>query len=155
GFDRTAFTIDWDQQQVTCPQEKTSTSWTPATQRGIKVIVTRFDRQTCQQCPVKAQCTTATRTGRQLTLRPQPVQEARDQARPTQPPTDGRAKSARRPGPEPPTAQAAKVPAPRHARYRGLAKTHLEHVYKAVALNLIRLDAWWNGYPLDRRQTSH
>jgi hypothetical protein len=43
----------------------------------------------------------------------------------------------------------------RHARYRGLAKTRLEHVYKAVALNLIRLDAWWNGNPIDRRRTSH
>jgi hypothetical protein len=29
----------------------------------------------------------------------------------------------------------------RQARYRGLAKTHLEHIYSAVALNLIRLDA--------------
>jgi len=36
-----------------------------------------------------------------------------------------------------------------------LAKTHLEHVYKAVALNLIRLHAWFNGHPLDRRRTSH
>ena len=42
-----------------------------------------------------------------------------------------------------------------HARYRGLAKTHLEHVYSAVALNLIRLDTWWNGHPLDRTRTSH
>ena len=25
----------------------------------------------------------------------------------------------------------------------------------AVALNLIRLDAWWNGNPLDRTRTSH
>jgi hypothetical protein len=38
-------------------------------------------------------------------------------------------------------------------RVRGLAKTHLEHVFSAVALNLLRLDAWWNGHPLDR--TSH
>jgi hypothetical protein len=43
----------------------------------------------------------------------------------------------------------------RHARYRGLPKTHLEHVYSATALNLIRLDAWWNGHPLDRTRTSH
>ncbi|MER6114195.1 transposase [Streptomyces hirsutus] len=43
----------------------------------------------------------------------------------------------------------------RRARYRGLHKTHLEHVFSAVALNLIRLDAWWNGHPLDRTRTSH
>jgi len=41
------------------------------------------------------------------------------------------------------------------ARYRGLPKTRLEHVFSAVALNLIRLDAHWNGHPLDRTRTSH
>jgi hypothetical protein len=40
-------------------------------------------------------------------------------------------------------------------RYRGLKRVHLEHVYSAVALNLIRLDAWWNGHPLDRTRTTH
>jgi hypothetical protein len=43
----------------------------------------------------------------------------------------------------------------RHARYRGLPKTRLEHVFSAVALNLIRLHAYWNGHPLDRTRTSH
>lgn len=43
----------------------------------------------------------------------------------------------------------------RRARYRGLPKTRLEHVYSAVALNLIRLDAYWNGHALDRTRTSH
>ena len=43
----------------------------------------------------------------------------------------------------------------RRARYRGLPKTRLEHVYSAIALNLIRLDAHWNGHPLDRTRTSH
>lgn len=43
----------------------------------------------------------------------------------------------------------------RRARYRGLPKTRLEHVYSVVALNLIRLDAYWNGHALDRTRTSH
>ncbi len=43
----------------------------------------------------------------------------------------------------------------RRARYRGLPKTRLEHVHSAVALNLIRLDAYWNGHALDRTRTSH
>ncbi|WP_413754676.1 hypothetical protein [Streptomyces sp. R-74717] len=43
----------------------------------------------------------------------------------------------------------------RRARYRGLPKTHLEHAFSAVALNLLRLDAWWNGHPLDRTRTGH
>jgi transposase len=36
----------------------------------------------------------------------------------------------------------------RQARYRGLAKTHLQHVASAVALNLDRLAAWFEGRPL-------
>lgn len=31
----------------------------------------------------------------------------------------------------------------RRVRYRGVPKTRLEHVYSAVALNLIRLYTWW------------
>nr|WP_238545592.1 MULTISPECIES: transposase [Streptomyces] len=38
--------------------------------------------------------------------------------------------------------QATAVTGTRRTRYRGLAKTHLEHIYSAVALNLIRLNAW-------------
>jgi hypothetical protein len=51
--------------------------------------------------------------------------------------------------------QATDVTGLRRARYRGLAKTHLDHAFSAVALNLIRLNAWWNGHPLDRTRTSH
>ncbi|MGW4982578.1 transposase [Streptomyces mirabilis] len=43
--------------------------------------------------------------------------------------------------------QAVAVTGFRRARYRGLQKTQLEHNSSAVALNLIRLDAWWNGHP--------
>ncbi|WP_405088865.1 hypothetical protein [Microbispora sp. NBC_01389] len=51
--------------------------------------------------------------------------------------------------------QAIAVTGIRRARYRGIDKVHLEHVFSAVALNLILLDAWWNGHPLDRGHTSH
>lgn len=155
GFDRTAFTIDWDHQQVTCPQGQSNTSWTPANQRGTNVIVVRFAGEVCQPCPVKAQCTTATSRGRQLTIRPQPVQQALDHARAEQTTKQWQNKYARRAGAESTIAQSVAVTDTRHARYRGLDKTRLEHVFKAAALNLIRLDAWWNGHPLDPRRTSH
>ena len=45
--------------------------------------------------------------------------------------------------------------AARRARYRGLPKTRLDHVYMACALNLLRLEAYWTGTPLDRQRTSH
>ena len=40
--------------------------------------------------------------------------------------------------------QATSVTGARRALYHSLHKTHLEHVYYAVALNLIRLHAWWH-----------
>ena len=39
----------------------------------------------------------------------------------------------------------------RRCRYLGQAKTHLQHVFTAVAMNLDRLDAWLQGSP--RAQT--
>ena len=33
----------------------------------------------------------------------------------------------------------------RRARYRGLPRTRLDHVYMACALNLLRLEAYWTG----------
>jgi hypothetical protein len=45
--------------------------------------------------------------------------------------------------------------ATRHARYRGLAKTGLEHTLIAGALNLCRLDAWQTGTLLGSTRISH
>ena len=51
--------------------------------------------------------------------------------------------------------QATHVTGIRTARYLGLPKTRLEHAIAAAAINLIRLDAWWTGEPLDRTRTTH
>src|SRR4051812_39411084 len=42
----------------------------------------------------------------------------------------------------------------RRARYIGLAKTHLQHVVTAAAMNLVRLGAWLGGTPLARTRQS-
>ena len=39
----------------------------------------------------------------------------------------------------------------RRCRYLGQAKTHLQHVFTAAAMNLTRVDAWLRGQP--RAQT--
>ncbi|HZD69816.1 MAG TPA: transposase, partial [Actinomycetes bacterium] len=155
GFDRAAFTIDFDTQQATCPQGHHSAAWSPCTQRGAEAIVVKFPAQLCTACPVRDQCTTATRGGRQLTLHPRQVQHALDTARAEQDTKPWQADYALRAGVEGTIHQAVAVTGLRRARYKGLPKTHLEHVYAAVALNLTRLDAWWNGHALDRTRTSH
>jgi transposase len=155
GFDRTAFTIDFDRQQATCPQGQTSGSWSPTTQRGTDTIVITFATTTCGPCPVRQQCTTSQKRRRQLTVHPRAVHEAQRAARADQETKNWQTKYALRAGVEGTIRQGIAVTDLRHTRYRGLAKTHLQHVFSAVALNLIRLDAWWNGHPMDRTRTSH
>ncbi|MFI2651790.1 IS1182 family transposase [Micromonospora fulviviridis] len=155
GFDSTAFTIDFDNQRAICPQGQTSTTWGPTTQRGSDVIVVRFARETCRPCPVRQQCTTDRRTGRKLSVRPREVHHAIQLARAEQHTKAWQAKYARRAGVEGTVSQAVNVTGIRQARYRGLDKTHLQNVFSAVAINLIRLTAYWNGHPLDRTRTSH
>lgn len=75
GYQREAFAIDWDARQATCPQGVTSRFWSPAKQKGRDVIVVPFDQADCVPCPVRAECTNATRWGRQLTLRPRALHE--------------------------------------------------------------------------------
>ncbi|WP_420902993.1 transposase [Streptomyces hirsutus] len=88
-------------------------------------------------------------------IQPRERQEALDQARAEQTSEQWRTKYGTRAGIEGTIHQAVAVTGMRRARYRGLPKTHLEHAFSAVALNLLRLDAWWNGHPLDRTRTGH
>ncbi|MEV5282400.1 transposase [Streptomyces sp. NPDC052811] len=131
------------------------TWWSPATLRGAKAIVIKFNKETCRPCPVRDQCTSSKTGGRTLSLQPREVQEVLDHARLQQGDEQWRAKYGTRAGIEGTIHQAVAVTGMRRARYLGLQKTHLEHVFSAVALNLIRLDGWWNGHPLDRARVSH
>jgi transposase len=156
GYTADMFTIDWDNQQVTCPQGAISSSWTPARNRhGTDVILARFAQVTCRPCPARGQCTTAARNGRTLGLRPRPVHEAITAARAEQAGDAWQRRYRIRAGVEGTIAQATHVTGIRRARYLGLPKTRLEHNAAAAAINLIRLDAWWTGQPLDRTRTTH
>ena len=154
GYARADFTADYDAQTVTCPQGKTSASWSPCTQHGKDAIVATFSARDCGPCPARPQCTTNSKHQRQLTLPPRGLAEAQAAARAAEKTTGFQAGYARRAGVEGTMHQATSHGA-RRARYRGLPKTRLDHVYMACALNLLRLEAYWTGTPLDRRRTSH
>jgi hypothetical protein len=51
--------------------------------------------------------------------------------------------------------QSAHVTGIRRARCTGLGKTRMEHLAAATAINVSRLDAWYNGNPIDRTRTTH
>jgi transposase len=155
GYAARDFTIDWENQQARCPQGKTSASWSPCEQRGTPMTVVKFAARDCDPCPLREHCTTSRRSGRQLSLHPRLLTEALHQARDQQGTRDWQKDYALRAGVEGTIRQAEAATGIHRARYRGLPKTHLEHVYSAAALNLIRLDAWWNGHALDRTRTTH
>jgi hypothetical protein len=151
GYHRSAFTPDYDARTLTCPQGQTSQTWYPT---AGNVIAVRFAAATCRPCPARQQCTTS-RNGRQVTLPPQDLHELQAAARTTQDTKDWQHDYRRRAGIEATISHAITITATRRARYRGLAKTRLEHNYTAAALNLHRLDAYWNDTPIDRTRTTH
>ncbi len=151
GYARADFTVDYDHKTVTCPQGKTSVSWTPCAQRGTDAIVATFSATDCGPCPARPQCTTSSKKRRQLTVLPRGLAEAQAAARAAETTIGFRADYARRAGVEGTMHQAAS----HGARYRGLPKTRLDHASMACALNLLRLHAYWTGTPLDRQRTSH
>jgi transposase len=154
GYARADFAPDYDAKTVTCPRGKTSVSWSPCTQRGKDMIVATFSPGDCGPCPARGLCTTSSSKRRQLTIMPRDLAAAQAAGREQGKSIPFRADYARRAGIEGTMAQAASHGA-RRARYRGLSKTSLDHAFMAVALNLIRLHAYWCGRPLDRQRTSH
>jgi transposase len=155
GYDRAAFALDYDARTATCPQGRLTRRWHPVTDRGKPAIVVQFPASACRDCPARDQCTTSKRNGRQLMIPPREHRDLLAAARTAQDGKDWQRDYRRRAGIEAAISQAAAVTGIRRARYRGLPKTHLQHAYSAVALNLHRLDAYWNDTPIDRTRTSH
>ena len=72
GFAADDFTVDWEQQVVTCPEGKQSASWTPAIDgRDNDVIKIKFSSSDCSVCPSLALCTQSKRQRRSVTIRPE------------------------------------------------------------------------------------
>ena len=153
GYGKTAFAFDFDTRAATCPQGVASSSWTDCTQRHTKAIVVSWAVSDCGPCPARALCTSGKR--RRITLYSRELHEALADARARQTTAEWKARYAARAGVEGTMRQTTHVTGIRHARYRGLPKTALEHVIAATAVNLIRLEAYWTGRPLDRTRTSH
>jgi transposase len=148
AYDVTRFQIHWEQRMAVCPQGHTSKRWETHTDRHNKPMVSiRFSLKSCKRCPARALCTTSTKKGRHLTVRPQAEHEAIQARRQYQETEAFREAYAARAGVEGVVSQAAYTLGLRRARYRGLEKTHLQNVATATAINLRRAAAWLLGKP--------
>jgi transposase len=149
GFDKSRFSVDWDRQVVTCPAGRQSVSWRPSTYpKNGMAWEARFSRRDCTPCALRAQCTRAKVEPRIIGLQEQERYKALQAARKRQTTEEFREQYAARAGIESTHAQAIRRCGLRQSRYIGEAKTHLQHVMTAVAVNLVRLGDWWNGIPV-------
>ena len=101
-----------------------------------------------------ALCTQAKQSPRRLYLQPRAELEALDAARKRLKTEEGRLLYAQRAGVEGTLSQGVRGFGARRSRYRGLAKTHLQQVMTAVAMNIDRIVSWLVGRPLAATRTS-
>lgn len=139
-FSRAAFHIDWQAQTVTCPQGNTSRYWhTCHDPTGQPYIAVRFHKADCLSCPAQSQCTRSKQGVRGLSFKPKADFEALQAARQQQHTPAFKALYQRRAGIEGTISQGVRAFGLRRARYIGLAKTHLQHLVSAAAINLTRV----------------
>lgn len=155
GFDISCFAIDWEAQTVTCPQGKVSQSWYARTEKRLSVIQVRFAGHDCAGCAGRGQCTHARTGPRVLTFKHKAQHAALQTARQRQETPEFRERYKTRAGVEGTISQGTRSFDLRRSRYIGLAKTHLQHVATAAAINLTRAVSWTMGVPQAKTRLSH
>jgi DDE family transposase len=155
GFDKSHFAVDWDRQRVTCPAGKQSISWLPKTNpKSVILVEARFSGRDCTPCPLRSCCTRSKHEPRIIGLQAREYHEALQAARKRQDTAEFRESYAARAGIEATHGQAVRRCALRRCRYIGLAKTHLQHLISAAAINLVRIANWVNGIPTAQTRCS-
>jgi transposase len=138
---------------VRCPQGKSSTAWKESVDNtGSPLIMVYFRRQDCQACSARDLCTRASR--RVVGFRPRDQYDALQAARQRHASVAGKQLYNRRAGIEGTISQGVRAFGLRLCRYRGLAKTRLQHIATAAAINIDRLIAWSNEIPQAQTRTS-
>jgi transposase len=149
------FEVDWDARRVRCPQGKLSSAWSPQVDHaGAPYVSVMFRKTDCGACLARPLCTRAEHQARHLKLPPRAEHEALKAARERLGTEEGRRRHARRAGIEGTISQGVRAFGLRRSRYRGLARTHLQHVATAAAVNLGRLAAWFRAVPRAATRTS-
>ena len=155
AYDLSQFTVDWEQRQARCPQGQVSTVWREYVDReGKPYTLVRFSLQDCRPCHARPFCSRTTDTGRRLHLPSQEHFEALQAARAWYASEEGRQHYRCRAGVEGTLSQGVRAFGLRRTRYRGLEKTHLQHVAIAAAINIDPIVAWLEERPRATTRTS-
>jgi len=152
GFDISCFIVDWEAHTVTCPCGHLSQGW--RSQPDAKGQVTHhvhFAKADCLACAERAKCTRNQRQRRSLCLKDRAEHETLQLVRQQQVTDEFKERYKKRAGIEGTISQGVRSFDLRRSRYIGLAKTHLQHVATAAAINLARVADWLTETP--RAQT--
>lgn len=152
------FSIDWASRTITCPNGIDSPPWKPTSSDGHPAICVLFPRAACRACPGRLECTgNLDGRGRHLTLLPQPLQEIQTRIRREQETAEWKKRYAIRAGCEATVSETVHAHGLRRCRYKGLAKTHVQHVLTAAGTNIVRLFAYDppDQHPRPTRRISH
>jgi transposase len=154
GFEAGRFMINWEKREATCPEQRTSSSWTPSVDRQKNPVVRiKFAMTECTRCPSRPHCA-GKEVQRTLTIRPEEQYKALQAAREREQTPEYAREYARRAGVEGTISQAVRGFGARRCRYLGAAKTHLQQVLTATAVNCVRIANWLAEMPLAKTRQS-
>lgn len=155
GYDLSMFRINWKAQKVTCPQGKKSRSWSPGKDMaGRPIFHVKFAIADCRRCAQRSLCTRCKDAPRHLMIRPQQEHKALEAIRRQQQTKKWKKRYDKRAGVEGTLATGIQVLGLRRTRYIGLTKTHLQHVFTAIAMNFARIVSWLKAEPLPKLRVS-
>jgi transposase len=155
GFEQRDFTIDWERERVSCPQGKVSVTWRARLDEvGSPRIQAVFSRTDCGACAARSLCTPAKAARRSVYFHPREEYEALNAARARMHDPAWKQRYRVRAGIEGTLSQAVRAFGMRRSRYVGLAKTGLQQVCTAAAMNASRVVRWLGGVPRARTRVT-
>ena len=156
GFDKSRFVVNWEARSVTCPNGQQSRYWKPGKGRQERPLIRIvFHKQDCLSCRDRRRCTRSRAGPRRLTFPLKDQYDALRTAREREQTAAFREQYALRAGVAGTISQAVFALGMRRTRYRGLAKTHLQHLATAAAINLQRALDWLAERPSSKTRVSH
>ncbi len=158
GIDATQFQIDWDNRQAICPAGNRSLKWLDGKIKGQyprQVVRVQFSRKDCLNCKNRDRCVRSKVDGaRQLLLPSKEIYLALKKTRSMFSSNEGQSEYRQRAGIEGTLSQGIRRGTVRRSRYTGLAKTHLQEVATATAINVLRTINFLNEVPRAKTRVS-
>ncbi len=112
---------------------------------GFVLTRVKFKAVDCKPCPVRALCTKHHR--RTLSFHEEAIFKAVQQRKQEQHSESFRKRYGKRAGVEGTISQGVFALGMRRSRFRGQAKTHLQFIFTAAAMNITRVINWLNEIP--------